>query len=73
MLLSLIAFVSSLRLVIGTNEDLLNVTLLRFAPIMSDIKLEYVDLYGKTIADSIRQETRGDSEKLLLYMIGEME
>lgn len=58
---------------VGTNEDLLNVSLLRFGSIMSDVKLEYVDLYGKTIADSIRQETRGDSEKLLLYMIGEAE
>jgi Annexin len=58
---------------IGTNEDLLNVSLVRFASIMSDVKLEYVELYGKTIADSIRQETRGDSEKLLLYIIGEAE
>ena len=58
---------------VGTNEDLLSITLIRYGKIMNDVKLAYVEQYGKTIADTIRDEVRGDQEELLLRVIGEYE
>lgn len=55
----------------GTNEGLLQVTLIRYQGIMNDIKLAFVDEYGKTIQDVIRSECGGDYEDLLLAIVGE--
>jgi Annexin len=55
----------------GTNESLLQVTLIRYQGIMNDVKLAFVDEYGKTIQDVIRAECGGDYEDLLLAIVGE--
>jgi Annexin len=55
----------------GTNEDLLQATLIRYQGIMNKVKLAHVDLYGKTIQDRIRAECGGEYEDLLLNIVGE--
>lgn len=55
----------------GTNEALLQATLIRYQGIMNQVKLAHVELYGKTIQDRIRSECNGDYESLLLYIVGE--
>ena len=55
----------------GTNEILLQATLIRYQGIINKVKLAYVDLFGKTIQDRIRSECGGDYEQLLLYIVGE--
>lgn len=56
----------------GTNETLLTTTLIRYQPIMKEVMLAHVELFGSTIPDRIRSETRGDYEALLLeiYKVG---
>jgi annexin D len=54
----------------GTNEALLQVTLIRYQGVLNDVKLAFVDEYGKTIQDVIRAECSGDYEDLLLAIVG---
>jgi hypothetical protein len=54
----------------GTNEDLLSATLIRYQEVMNEVSLAHVELFGQTIHDRIRSETRGDYEKLLLLLAG---
>ena len=54
---------------IGTNELLLTCTLIRYQPIMKDVKLAFTELYGKTLEEKIQKETRRDFEKILLQIV----
>jgi Annexin len=53
----------------GTNELLLSATLIRYQSILKPVMTAYVELYGKTLRDTITSETGGDLEKLLLEII----
>jgi Annexin len=55
----------------GTNEALLQATLIRYQGIMNQVKLSYIDAYGKTIQDTIKAECGGDYEDILQLIVGE--
>ena len=48
---------------------LLSTALIRYNQIMKDVMMAYVELFGKTIQDRVKSETRGDYEKLLLELL----
>jgi len=53
----------------GTDELLLSTALIRYQQIMKPVMLAHVELFGKTIPDRVRSETRGEHEKLLMELI----
>jgi Annexin len=55
---------------IGTNETLLSSTLIRYQSILKDVQLAHVELYGKTLADRVKEETGRVFEDLLLEILG---
>jgi Annexin len=54
---------------IGTNETLLSATLIRYQMILKDVLLAHIDLYGKSLADRVREETGRDYEAVLLEIL----
>ena len=50
----------------GTNELLLTCCIIRYQPIMKAVMVAHIELFGKTVEDRIKDETKGDYEKLLL-------
>lgn len=50
----------------GTNELLLTTTLIRNQMVLKDVMPVHIELYGKTIEDRVKEETKRDYEKLLL-------
>lgn len=56
---------------VGTNEALLQATLIRYQGILDEVKVAHVDMFGKTIGDRIESETRGGYESLLKMIAGE--
>lgn len=53
----------------GTNETLLASALIRFHQVMPKVMLAHVEMYGKTIQDRVKSETRGDFEALLMELL----
>lgn len=53
----------------GTNELLLTCTLIRYQGIMKKVSVAHVELFGSTIEDRIKSETKKDFEKILLEII----
>jgi len=53
----------------GTNETLLASALIRFHHVMPEVMLAHVELYGMTIQDRVKSETRGDFEALLMELL----
>lgn len=43
--------------------------LIRYTQIMKQVMLAHVELYGKTIPDRVKSETRGEHEKLLMELV----
>jgi Annexin len=58
---------------IGTNELLLTSSLIRYQNIMKNVMLAHVELYGKTIRDRIKDETKGDYQRLLMEVLEAIE
>lgn len=54
----------------GTNELLLTCCLIRYQPIMNEVMEAHVELFDKSVADRVKDENKGDYEKLLLEVIG---
>jgi Annexin len=54
---------------LGTNELLLTCTLIRYQNIMKQVALAHIELYGSTIEDRIKSETKRDYEKILLEIV----
>lgn len=54
----------------GTNELLLTCCLIRYQPVLDAVMTAHVELFEKTVADRIKEETNGDYEKVLLAVIG---
>jgi len=48
---------------------LFSTALIRYQQIMKPVMLAHVELFGKTIPDRVRSETRGEHEKLLMELI----
>jgi len=53
----------------GTNELLLTACLIRFQSVLKEVETAHVEMYSKTIADRVKEETRGDYEKVLLEVV----
>lgn len=53
----------------GTNELLLTASLIRYQAILKRVKIVYMEQYGKSLEDTIKDETRGDYEKILLKIL----
>lgn len=53
----------------GTNEILLTTTLIRYQKIMGEVKAAYEELTGKTLEETVKSETRGDYERILLEIV----
>lgn len=54
----------------GTNELLLTTTLIRYQKIMNEVKAAYEEFKGKSLEETVKSETRGDYERVLLEIIG---
>lgn len=54
---------------LGTNEKLLNATLVRYQLLLKDVLLAHVELYGKTLTDVVKSETGRDHEAVLLEIL----
>jgi Annexin len=54
---------------LGTNELLLTCTLIRYQNILKQVALAHIELYGSTIEDRVKSETKRDYEKILLEII----
>mmetsp|Transcript_22673 Transcript_22673/g.64190 ORF Transcript_22673/g.64190 Transcript_22673/m.64190 type:complete len:330 (-) Transcript_22673:148-1137(-) len=52
----------------GTNELLLTCTIIRYQNILKDVMDAYIEKEGKTIQDTVKSETRGDYEDLLVEL-----
>jgi len=48
---------------------LTSLALIRYQQIIGDVSKAYEELFGKSLAATIKSETRGDYEKLLLELI----
>lgn len=53
----------------GTNETLLTTTLIRYQFVLKEVNVAHIELYGKSIRDRVKDETRGKYETLLLEVI----
>lgn len=53
----------------GTNELLLTCTLIRYQKIMSQVKTAFEELTGKSLEETVKSETGGDYERILLEII----
>jgi hypothetical protein len=53
----------------GTNELLLTCTLIRYQKMMSEVKVAFQELTGKSLEEVVRSETGGDYERILLEII----
>jgi len=53
----------------GTNETLLASALIRYHQVMPQVMVAHVELYGMTIQDRVKKETRGDFEALLMELL----
>lgn len=53
----------------GTNELLLTCVLIRYQRIMKEVALAHIELFGESIEDRVKKETRRDYEKILLEII----
>lgn len=58
---------------IGTNEDLLIIALIRYAPIMKQVNEAHEKLYGKSVSERLKDEARGEYERLLLAIASSAE
>lgn len=58
---------------VGTNETLLSTALIRYQGVMKDVMLAHVELFGKTIVDRVRAESRGVYEALFLELLAAVE
>lgn len=54
---------------VGTDETLLATAIVRYQCVMSHVMLAHVEMYGMTIQDRVRSETRGDFEALLMQLL----
>jgi hypothetical protein len=52
----------------GTDEDLLTCTIVRYQAHLSGIMEAYIELYGKTLQDTLDREVRGDFKKVLIEL-----
>lgn len=56
----------------GTNdEDLIRLVIMRSEVDMQEVKQRYVEIFGKTLAKTIKSECSGKYETILLRLIGE--
>lgn len=53
----------------GTDETLLATAVVRYQSVMPHVMLAHVEMYGMTIQDRVRSETRGDLEALLMQLL----
>jgi hypothetical protein len=53
----------------GTNELLLTCTILRYQSIMKEVMLAHIELFGKTVQESVQSEVSGDYRALLLTVL----
>jgi annexin A7/11 len=54
---------------VGTKELLLTCTLIRYQCIMKQVAAAHLELYGSSIEDRIKSETKRDFEKILLEIV----
>mmetsp|Transcript_23827 Transcript_23827/g.33311 ORF Transcript_23827/g.33311 Transcript_23827/m.33311 type:complete len:333 (+) Transcript_23827:125-1123(+) len=54
---------------LGTDEMLLTCCLIRYQPVMREVYAAHIEMYGKTIHDRIRHETRGKYKDALLAIV----
>lgn len=54
---------------LGTDELLLSTILIRYQLIMSEVQKAHEELYGKSILERVKSETRGDYEKVLVALL----
>jgi hypothetical protein len=54
---------------VGTDETLVASVLSRYQKVMKQVSLAHVELFGKTMADRVRQENRGVDEALFLELL----
>lgn len=52
----------------GTDEDLLTCTIVRYQLHLQKIMEAYIELYGKTLQDTLDREIRGDYKKVLVSL-----
>ena len=48
---------------------MLTFTLIRYQLVMGEVKAAYEELFGKMVEETIRSETRGDYERILLEIV----
>jgi len=53
----------------GTNEILLSTALIRYTQILPQVAEAYNEMFGKSLSQTVKSETGGDYEKLLLLLI----
>ena len=53
----------------GTDELLLTACIVRYQNILHQVMIAYIELFGKTIQDLVKEETGGDYRKLLLTLL----
>jgi hypothetical protein len=53
----------------GTNELLLTCTVLRYQRIMKEVMLAHIELFGKTVQDSLQGEVGGNYRALLMTVL----
>jgi len=54
---------------IGTNELLLMSSIIRYQAILPDVMTAHEELFGKSLHDRVRSETRSDFEKVLVEIL----
>lgn len=58
----------------GTNELLLTSVLVRYQPVMKEIRVAYAEMHpGKTLDERVKSETRGDYGDLLMELLSTVE
>jgi len=57
---------------LGTNDNLLICSLIRYQHIMGDVNACHIDMFGKSIHDRIREETKGKYKDLLLTLMNKV-
>jgi hypothetical protein len=53
----------------GTDELLLTCSIIRYQHVMKEVMSAHIELFGKSIHDRVRSETKGDYKALLLAVL----
>ena len=53
----------------GTDELLLTCCLIRYQGVMKDVMTAHIELFGKTVHERVREETKGKYKTLLLQIL----